>query len=261
MGDDGFGMVLSDAHAHLSAGRAREELAHRRERGILTCFSAGTPAEWEQVAELLAESGSMAETSFCVSFGIHPWKAGTHEVRADSAAFRTCTAIGEIGLDSAWCDVPLARQRAVFEAQLQIAADLHKPIVLHTKGQEATIAAMVEDFPEAVLVHWYSGPLDAFERFAEQDRFFTLGPDCTAPTELNHVLLTAPALDRVLIETDGLEGILWATDRDPNSAFDLALIESTLTNSTNAFARSRNLSPTNAARQLRSNMKAFYDLN
>lgn len=256
-----FGLPLSDAHAHLSAQNACEELAYRSEQNILTCFSTGTPAEWERIVGLIAAAGLAAEGPFSVSFGIHPWEAGSHEVRSGLEAFRTCTAIGEIGLDSVWCDVPLARQRAAFEAQLQIAADLHKPVVLHTKGQEAAVAAMVRDFPGPVLVHWYSGPLDIFERFAEQDCHFTLGPDCTAPTELAHVLLTAPALDRLLTETDGLEGIAWAADRELDDASDLMLIDSTLSNSTSALARARGLSLSEAARQLRSNMESFYDLN
>lgn len=258
---------LSDAHAHLSSDDALEELVQRRERGILTCFSAGTPAEWERVNGLLAQVVSRGNGElFCASFGIHPWEAAEHEPRECEEAYARCAAIGEIGLDTVWCDVALPRQVAAFEEQLQLAVDLHKPIVLHTKGAEAHIADMVRGFPEPVLVHWYSGPLDTFERFAEQDCFFTLGPDCSKASELNHALMTALPLKRILTETDGLEGITWAIDQSPHLARTIArfygdgasLIEAALLATTHALAEARNISPHEAATQVQDNMKSFY---
>ena len=47
--------------------------------------------------------------------------------------------IGEIGMDSVWCDVDLEIQKEVFEKQLQLAKEWDKPVILHTKGQEKTI--------------------------------------------------------------------------------------------------------------------------
>lgn len=68
--------------------------------------------------------------------------------------------VGEIGLDSVWCDTPMAAQRKVFAAQLDWAAAHGKGIVLHTKGCEMEIAKAVEGFPHPVIVHWYSGGPD-----------------------------------------------------------------------------------------------------
>ena len=41
--------------------------------------------------------------------------------------------------------------------QWQIAADLKKPVLLHTKGQEKRIAELLRGFPYHICVHWYSG--------------------------------------------------------------------------------------------------------
>ena len=262
-----FDIPLSDAHAHLSTDDAQEELARRRERNILTCFSAGTPAEWERMTRLIAQTAdSEDDAAFLTSFGIHPWEAASHEPEACEEAFAQCAAIGEIGLDTVWCEAPLSRQTAVFEKQLQLAADLHKPIVLHTKGAEALVADMVRGFPEPVLVHWYSGPLDAFERFADQDCYFTLGPDCSNGDELNRAMMTALPLKRILVETDGIEGITWAIDESPRLARSIArfynedasLIEAALLASIHALADARSIAPQNAAAQLQQNMRKFY---
>ena len=88
--------------------------------------------------------------------------------------------IGEIGMDSVWCRVPLADQQRELEWQLQAAEDLGKPAVLHTKGQERRIGEMIRGFKGKLCVHWYSGSLEDLKGFLEQDCYFTLGPDTAA---------------------------------------------------------------------------------
>lgn len=263
-----FDIPLSDAHAHLNRDGTLEELVQRRERDIFTCFSTTTPAEQAHVSGLIAQATGDDTTDgpFLVSFGIHPWEAAKCDPRACGEAYARCSVIGEIGLDTVWCDVPLARQTTVLEEQLQLAADLGKPIVLHTKGAEERIASMVNGFPGRILVHWYSGPLSAFERFAEQGCYFSLGPDCTNGSDVNRAMMTALPLKRILIETDGIEGITWAIDGNPRLAERIArfydpgssLIEAVLTTSIHALADARNVSPQNVATQLQHNMKKLY---
>ena len=130
---------------------AREELDLRESLGITTCFSSGTPFQW-QVLERYRD-----RTSVLRSFGIHPWYAHQYDPDLYAEYFRQCDVVGEIGMDSVWCEVPLDIQKKRLERQLQIAADLHRPVILHTKGQEAAIAGMLADFPEKICIHWYSG--------------------------------------------------------------------------------------------------------
>ena len=53
--------------------------------------------------------------------------------------------VGEIGMDSVWCQVPLPIQERVFREQLAMACSLKKPVVLHTKGQEKAIASILKE--------------------------------------------------------------------------------------------------------------------
>lgn len=84
--------------------------------------------------------------------------------------------IGEIGLDSVWCSVPLSVQEKAFCAQLELASAMKKPVVLHTKGQEKHIARLIRAYPNTYLVHWYSGE-EGLSDFLDLDCYFTIGPD------------------------------------------------------------------------------------
>ncbi|MBQ9031635.1 MAG: TatD family hydrolase [Parasporobacterium sp.] len=239
--------VLIDAHAHVCSYEdpelVRQEISFRRRSRICTCFSTGTPVEWQYVTEVLtslpdhfrerkdlpgtvssdktavnfredvppAKSCDTAVPGVWVTFGIHPWYADQFHPQDWMELYRQSPLIGEIGMDQLWCDVPLSIQREIFEVQLQIAADLKKPVVLHTKDCEAQIAEMIRDFPEPVLVHWYSGTEKDLESYLQLNCRFTLGPD-TSFSE-NHLLLSRVPADRLLTETDGIGAVLWAYEQ------------------------------------------------
>lgn len=172
---EGEGVRMIDMHAHFFCiereTSVTEELRLRRADGLRTFFSCGTPEEWEKTKRLRSRE------EVYVSFGIHPWYADRYDAEEYTELFQMCDAIGEIGIDNVWCEVPYEIQRRQLERQLDIAARLGKAVILHTKGQEKEIAQMIRDFPNPVCVHWYSGDVDTFEQFLELGCYFTLGPD------------------------------------------------------------------------------------
>lgn len=234
---------MIDMHAHLSCP---EELEFRKKQGVFTCFSAGTPEEWNLFWQTGAEQKGTEqkgteqksigqtgeERDYLVSFGIHPWYANRYDVSEVGGCLRNCDFIGEIGMDSVWCEVPLALQQDRFERQLQIAADLKKPVILHTKGQERRIAEIIRDFPGRVCVHWYSGDRKNLEKFMEQDCYFTLGPDtarlCVGTdhrltaqewntsaaeneaAQVRRQMVREIPVERLFVETDGIGAVAWA---------------------------------------------------
>ena len=125
---------LIDMHAHLhdmqSEKAALSEISFREENGIFTVYCSKNPEEWNFYKKLGVEpvsAGSM------LSFGIHPWDSGRFDPAACMELYEAAPIIGEIGLDSVWTDVPHETQLESFKKQLKIAADLNKPIILHTK--------------------------------------------------------------------------------------------------------------------------------
>ena len=67
-------------------------------------------------------------------------------------------AIGEIGLDYYWKEVPRDLQKEVFRAQLTLATQLNLPVIVHDREAHGDCLAIVQDFPQVRGVfHCYSG--------------------------------------------------------------------------------------------------------
>ncbi|MCD8154295.1 MAG: TatD family hydrolase [Clostridiales bacterium] len=224
---------VTDIHAHLDcltpweekrisreeAERlAREEIDFRAGSGIQTFFSTGTPEEYEFLRPFRfgQPENPGKEAGLFLSFGIHPWYSDRYDPDGYLSYFRECDAVGEIGMDCVWSGIPLPVQRRVFLRQLQIAADLGKSIVLHTKGCEAEIGDRIQDFPGKILVHWYSGSEKDLDKFLAKDCYFSLGPDfpsaLTSGSLYETMLREIPA-NRLFVETDGLSAVSWALHR------------------------------------------------
>lgn len=142
-----------------------------------------------------------------ISAGIHPWKADCTSWDAMEPILRQVSVIGEIGLDNVWCTVDLGVQRTVFERQLAFAQQLGKPVILHTKGMEREILDTIRRYPNRYLVHWYACP-HWLQDYIDLGCWFTVGPDAALDRDVAHLAQTVP-LDRLLIESDGLDGIAW----------------------------------------------------
>ena len=231
--------MLVDAHAHY---RQPEELKARE--GVLTVFCGTDP---ETAAQALALAGGNVR----VSCALHPWHADRWNVSDMLPWIRRSAALGEIGLDSVWCDVDMAAQREAFERQLGLATELRLPIILHTKGMELEIARAIAAVPTRKLVHWYSC-MEHLEKYLEQSCWFTVGPDFETNPAVRQVLRRVP-LDRILTETDGLDAVAWALDR-PARPED---IEPTLRAELRAIAATHGITPAEAETRVEENLRRF----
>ena len=191
--------MLIDAHAHF---KGPEELAARA--NVRTLFCGTDP---ETAAEALALRGE----NRLASCGLHPWHSDRFTVSDMLPFIKESAALGEIGLDSAWCDVDMAVQRRAFAEQLDLARQLGLPVILHTKGMEGEIAKAIRPCPVPKLVHWYSCT-EYLDDYLAQGCYFTVGPDYETNPAVQAVLRRVP-LDRVLTETDGLDAVAWALNR------------------------------------------------
>ncbi len=254
--------MIIDMHAHLAcltegyrSVDGEMEIEFRRRKDIVTCFSAGTPQEWKVMQPFRSRK------EILVSFGIHPWYADRYTLAECREYLEACDFIGEIGMDSVWCDVPLDRQQKLLEEQLQIGADLKRPALLHTKGQEERIVELIRGFPENVCVHWYSGPERAFEKFLEQDCYFTLGPDTAWEHGTDHRMAQMIARevppDRLFLETDGISAVAWAMGGEYT---DIREIPKVLERNLEYTAQVKGLRPEELALQMKENLQKFLKL-
>jgi TatD DNase family protein len=118
---------------------------------------------------------------------------------------REVVAVGEIGLDDYWKDVPLEVQRVRFVQQLGLARRLGLPVVIHCRDALDEIIALLEregSLPPGVF-HCFSGTPRHAERVLELGFHVSFAGNVTYPkaSDLRHTAQRVP-LSRLLLETD-----------------------------------------------------------
>lgn len=233
-----------------------EELELRKKQNIISLICASDPDEAKKLEELAGDP--VLSSVIRPTFGLHPWKADQVSLRHMEPWLLKAPVIGEIGMDSVWCSVPLPIQEKVFCAQLELASAMKKPVILHTKGQETQIARLIQKYPNSYLVHWYSGE-KGLSHFLDLDCYFTIGPDVFCNPSVQQAVLLA-SKNRILAETDGCSAVKWAYDQA--SAYDKPLppwnnIEAVLTYSIKTAASLRGVSPQVLAAEIEENFHRF----
>lgn len=185
---------MIDGHIHVT----KDLLPYLRE--VRCIANADSPEEYRFLKEA-------AIPGMVVSAGVHPWKADTTSWTDMEPILKETAVIGEIGLDNEWCSVDMEVQRRMFHRQLDLASVLHTPVVLHTKGVEREILDTIRRHPNRYLIHWYACT-DWLQDYIDYGCWFTVGPDAALDRAVEHLAKTVPA-DRLLIESDGIEGIGW----------------------------------------------------
>lgn len=247
---------LTDAHAHIGSA---EEVAERVRKQIPTMVSAGNPQEAGRLEAILA-SGKAAGL-LIPTYGLHPWHADQEAWKQMQPFLEQSTVIGEIGMDSVWCRTPLVLQQEIFELQLAFAREKQRPVILHTKGEEKTIAEIIRQYPNTYLVHWYSSGSD-LEKYLEMDCYFSIGPDVWWNPAVRTLAKEIPT-DRILIETDGMHAVHWAyeeADTRGKAVHPLPIpstVEEALENTLETVAEIRGTDCRLVAEQIRTNFKRF----
>ena len=155
--------MLFDTHAHyyVSAfdGDRDQVLASLPEAGVGLVLVPGCDLPTSRQAIDLAERWPF----LYAAAGIHPEDAlGLPEdwlAQVESMCRHPrVKAIGEIGLDYYWKEVPRDLQKEVFRAQLALARSLDLPVIVHDREAHMDCLAMVKEFPGVRGVfHCYSG--------------------------------------------------------------------------------------------------------
>src|SRR5437879_7246322 len=159
--------VLVDAHCHLgdpAFDPDREAVLDRaREAGVTHVVVIGaTLAESDRAVTLARTRPGLSATA-----GVHPheargWSAEAAARLRDLLALPGVVALGETGLDYHYDHSPRADQRRAFEAQLGLAAQAGKPVVVHAREAAGDLAAMLGAAGSAVVLHSFSSGAKVF---------------------------------------------------------------------------------------------------
>jgi TatD DNase family protein len=196
---------LTDTHAHLDACAEPAEvlLSRAREAGVERVVAIGSGLD--SCRKTLAIAAR--ETGVFAALGVHPHQAADEDANRldelrDLLRDPRAVAVGEIGLDFYRDYAPRDRQRDVFARQLELAAELEKTVVVHTRSAEEETAAALDGFPGTVVLHCFSSPA-LLPVALERGYYVSFAGNVTYPKaeELREAARAVPS-DRLLAETD-----------------------------------------------------------
>ena len=147
--------------------------------------------------------------SMYATVGIHPHDAskptsGDLDRLRHLARHPKVLLIGEIGLDYHYDFSPPEQQREVFIEQLRLAADLKKPVVIHTReAWTDTVTILKERWSGAGIMHCFTGGPEEARECVNLGFYISFGGVLTFPKASNvRQAATEVPLDRLLVETD-----------------------------------------------------------
>lgn len=137
--------------------------------------------------------------------GIHPWEAEKVDVSLlNIADYANIKAIGEIGLDYAHA-LNHASQEMLFTKQLEIAENLHLPVILHcVKAFEPTMNLLLKYSLKAVIFHGFIGSKQQASEALKRGYYLSFGHR-TAHSPKSIEALRCTPLSQLFIETDEAE--------------------------------------------------------
>ena len=201
--------MLFDTHAHLNDPAFdpdREELmAGLAEKGIGFVMNAGCSLESSREIVAMAERWPWLYGSV----GSHPDSA--NEVNEDviEAYRKLCRhekvkAIGEIGLDYYYEDIPREIQKQAFRMQMALAKEVDLPVIVHEREAHDDGMRIVKEFPGVTGVfHCYSGSAEMARQLVNMGWYIGFTGVLTFKNARKAVETAASIpLDRIVLETD-----------------------------------------------------------
>lgn len=191
---------MIDTHAHLGDDAA-EVLERAAAAGVARIVDVATTIAGARVSLARAE----VHQGIYACLGIHPHEAAAavdlDELR-ELLQHPRAVAVGETGLDYFRDYAPHDAQQRLFEAQLALAGEIGKPVVIHTRAADADTLSRLSDHDGPVILHCFSSqPLLA--PALAQRWYVSFAGNLTYKNayDLRAAARRVPA-DRLLVETD-----------------------------------------------------------
>ena len=207
---DGRASIFIDSHAHLAdaafAGDRDAVIARARDAGAAAIVCIG---ESLQTAALAAEYAAQYPGFVFPTAGVHPHDAATFDEQRDVPRLRellqAAVAVGECGLDYHYDNSPRDSQRAAFAAQIALAAELNRPLVVHTREAEDDTRGFIGEARSAGVLgvlHCYTGTHSLAEHAIAAGWYVSFSGIVTFKKWTDVELLRLVPRDRLLVESD-----------------------------------------------------------
>ncbi len=212
--------LITDTHCHLNLNPFEEDLEAVLERaaavGVERILVPGIDLPTSQRAVQLADQYS----ALFAAVGVHPnsadsWNSDMIKEIEGLSRHPKVVAIGEIGLDYYHRRVPSETQLAVFQAQLELAAQLQLPVIIHNRDSSQDLWPIVRSWRERLPIlaekitsrpgvfHAFEANLEIAKEAADLNFLIGIGGPVTYPkaAEKRELVDNLP-LSAILTETD-----------------------------------------------------------
>jgi len=203
-------MKIYDTHAHLDELEDLDGAIERaRKAGVMGIVALSM--DLSSCRKNIEIQKRISDPRIYLGLGMHP--SETNEADVDAVIkliyenTENLTAVGEIGLDFwyKWVrkdEEKKNEQRHVYRRLLEVARDLERPAVIHSRGawKECLEIALKLDVKKAEF-HWYSGPVDVLEEILKAGYYVSTSPSVAYSPQSREAMSSAP-IERTLIETD-----------------------------------------------------------
>jgi TatD DNase family protein len=200
-----------DSHCHLEMESYDEDrkivIDNSTQEGLQYMLTVGTEeAHFDKVIEIIDKYQSVYG-----ALGVHPHNSSEYNpVVADKirayAKHRKIVGYGEVGLDFFKNHSPRENQIKAFREQIELAQELHLPIIVHSRdAKEETLKVLKELYRagNGGVIHCYSYDLEYVKKFLDMGFYISIPGTITYKNneELTKVVEYVPD-DKILAETD-----------------------------------------------------------
>lgn len=203
--------MIFESHAHyddIQFGKDREAILKKARNENVGCIiNAASSMNSSRLSIELARTHEIIFTSV----GVHPhdvaaMKEHDLELLLAMSAYEKVVAIGEIGLDYYYDNVPPEIQKLWFRQQIKLAVDLDMPMIVHSReASKDTFDLLYEGNGHSVggVIHCFSGSVETAKKYVELGYYIGIGGVVTFANskKLKEVVKEIP-LDHLLVETD-----------------------------------------------------------
>ena len=202
--------MLFDTHAHMD-DRAfdldrKELLEALPQQGLALVMNPGCSAESSRNTDKLSREYDY----IYAAVGSHPDvadevnEAVLEEYRMLCKQNPKIKAIGEIGLDYHYEDIPREIQQKAFRMQMELARELDLPVIVHEREAHEDGMKIIDEFPEVTGVfHCYSGSAEMAKELVKRGWYIGFTGVLTFKNARKAVEVAASIpLDRIVLETD-----------------------------------------------------------
>ncbi len=204
--------MIFESHAHYDDERFDEDrealIASLPVNGIGRVINVGASlASCRATLELIHKYDFMYG-----ALGVHPSECGQLQqldiewIKGEAAANAKVVSIGEIGLDYHWEEPERAVQVKWFEAQLEVAAALKLPVIIHSRDADLPTQEILKAHQSGFsggVIHCYSYSKESARIYMDMGYYIGVGGVVTFKNakKLKETVEYVP-MDRILLETD-----------------------------------------------------------